>query len=147
MTRSFSRTMKSTAAVAFLTLLTIASAATASAQQLVIQGKIPFNFTVGDKILPAGDYVVFPMGNHVVKIQTADGQNWAIVAGTKSSSEASGGSGLEFDRIGDSYFLHRVLCRTLSALNVDVALGQSAKAALERQGKRQTNPKVLVAMK
>ena len=147
MTRSLSTSMKSTAAVAFLTLLAIATATSAFAQQQSIQGKVPFNFMVGEKVLPAGEYTVVSQGNSLLWIRSADGRNWATVAGTQSYHDASGGSQLEFDRIGESYFLHRVLSPTLSALNIDIPLGRFEKAVRERQAGLQSPPKVLVAMK
>jgi hypothetical protein len=147
MTRSLSTTMKLTA-VTFLTLLTIATATSAFAQQQkVLRGNIPFNFTVGEKALPAGEYIVVPEDKYLLKIQSPNGRNWAVVAGSQSYHDASGGSRLEFDRIGESYFLHRVLCPSVLSLNIDVATGRSEKAARERQASLQSTPQVLVAMK
>jgi hypothetical protein len=102
---------------------------------------------VGEKALPAGEYIVVPQGNYSLKIQSTNGRTWAIVTGTQSYQYASGGSRLEFDRIGGLYFLRRVLCPSLNSLNIDVALGRSEKAARERQASLQSTPKVLVAMK
>ncbi|HKD61094.1 MAG TPA: hypothetical protein VKB47_11590 [Terracidiphilus sp.] len=116
------------------------------AQQQVVRGEIPFNFTVGEKVLPAGEYIVVPQGNHSLKIQSVGGWNWTIVTGSQSYHDASDGSRLEFDRIGESYFLHRVLCPSLTALNIDVPLRRSEKTARE-QASLLSNAKVLLVLK
>ena len=134
-------------AIAFLTLLAISTANRAFAQKQVICAKIPFSFTVGEKVLPAGDYAVSPMGHSELKIQSANGRSWAIVIGSQSYHDASGGSQLEFDRLGESYFLRRVLSPSLSALNIDVPSGRSEKAARERQAHLRSKATVLVAMR
>lgn len=139
--------MKSRSAFAFLTLVTLATATGAFAQQQAIQGNIPFDFSVGDKVLPAGAYTVGPLTNHGMQIKSADGRNWAIVAGSQSYHDASSGSVLEFDRYGDSYFLHRVLCPSLSALNIDLPQGKSERKAKEHEAKILPKKQVLVAMK
>jgi hypothetical protein len=139
--------MKWTSAVAFLTVLAIATATSAFAQQQVIQGKIPFNFTVGEVVLPAGEYEVVSLGDQVIKIRTADGRNWAVIMGLQSHHDAFGGSRLEFDRIGDSYFLRRVLSRSVTSLNSDFAMSGSERTVRERQTSLRSNARVLIAMK
>jgi hypothetical protein len=138
--------MKWTLSVALLALLTIATTTSAFSQQQSIRGKIPFSFTVGEKVLPAGEYSIHPLDNHVLRIRSADGRNWANVVDSQSFDDAAGGSRLVFDRIGESYFLRRVHCPSRSALNVDVPIGRSEKMAREREAYLQTNQKVLVAM-
>jgi len=139
--------MKSRSAFAFLTLLTLVTGIGASAQQQAIQGKIPFDFAVGEKLMPAGEYAVVPGSNHSFEIRSRDGLKWAVVVGSQSYHEAANGSQLEFDRLGESYFLRRVLCRTLAALNVDLPIGKSERAAKERDARLQSEQHVTVAMK
>lgn len=146
MPRSFFMSTKLTVVV-FLTSLTVSTAASAFSQEQAIQAKIPFSFIVGEKVLPAGDYVVSPMSHYELKIQSTNGRSWAIVVGSQSYQDASGGSQLEFDRLGESYFLRRVLSPSLSALNIDVPSGRSEKAARERQAHLRSNSTVLVAMR
>lgn len=146
MTRN-SSTSKKLIAVAFVTLLAIASATSALAQMQEIKGKIPFSFNVGSKVLPAGEYVTFTIYKDVLAIQSVDRHNCAFVIGLQSFHEAPGGSALEFDRIGDSYFLRRVLCPTLASLNIDIPTGQPERNAREREARLQSSERVLVAMK
>jgi hypothetical protein len=148
MTRSLSITMKWTSAIALLALLTIATATKAFAQQQAIQGKIPFNFTVGEKTLPAGEYVVYAPSDNVMKFQSRDRRNSVLVMGSQSHHDTAGGIGLEFDRIGDEYFLRRVFrSHSRSSLNLDVEMGKPEKTAREREAKLLPNAQVLVAMK
>lgn len=145
MTRSHSTTMKSTLSVALLALLTIATTS-AFSQQQTVRGRIPFSFTVGEEVLPAGEYSLFRLDNHVLMIKNADGRNWVRVVDTQGFDDAADSSRLVFDRIGESYFLRRVLCPSLSTLNVDIPIGRSEKIAREREANLQTNQRVLVAM-
>jgi hypothetical protein len=148
MTRSFSIAMKWTSAVALLALLTIATTTKAFAQQQAIQGKIPFSFTVGEKNLPAGEYVIYAPSENVMKIQGMDRRNLVLVMGSQSHHDTAGGIGLEFNRVGDEYFLRRVFrSHSRSSLNLDVETGKPEKAAREREAKLQPNAQVLVAMK
>jgi hypothetical protein len=131
--------------ISILALLAITAATSVLAQQQAVRGEIPFDFTVGEKVLPAGEYIVIPQGGHSLKIQSADGWHWTIVAGSQSYHNASDGSRFEFDRLGDTYFLRRVLCSSLSALNIDVAVGRHEKLARGHQANLQPNVKILVA--
>ena len=146
MTRILSTTMKWTSAAAFLTVLTITTATSAFAQQQVVRGKIPFNFTVGEKTLPAGEYEVVSLGDQMIKVQSADGQNAALIAGLQSHDDPAGRSWLEFDQIGDSYFLRRVLSSSTRSMNTDFAMGRSEKTVREHQANLRTDAKVMVAM-
>ena len=67
---------------------------------------IPFEFRVGNKIMPAGDYVVtLPTAQeNIIRLQRRDGS--ACVASLTSSvtRRISDGSKLIFHRYGDQYF-------------------------------------------
>jgi len=147
MTRSLFTAMQSAAAVAFLTLLTIATATNALAQQQAIRGKVPFSFNVGNKVLPAGEYVVYPVSSDVLEIRSTDNRVGAVIAGTQSFHDASRGARLEFHLIGESRFLSRVLSDSHSSLNVEFEPGQAEKAARERETSLQASTQVEVAMK
>jgi hypothetical protein len=76
-----------------------------------IQGKIPFSFYVGNKALPAGNYVVRPLGSlhNVLAIQNAENHASALTIvpiGVQAASAQN--TKLVFHRYGNTYFLSQV---------------------------------------
>ena len=67
--------------ISAVTLLPVASLETcgrAIAQQPTIKANIPFNFTVGNTWVPAGEYTVTLPSQHVVQLQSADHTRTAV---------------------------------------------------------------------
>ena len=96
-------------------LLIVASAAVAQGQSLANRARfnVPFDFTFGEKKLPAGQYTVGRAiqnsDDHVVSIADRDGRSKALqlsnaVFTTRENSRAV----LVFHRYGDQYFLAQV---------------------------------------
>lgn len=87
-------------------LTTSAYAQTAGQQPVV--AKIPFDFNVGAKTLPAGKYtitIVNPASDRkVLQIRSSDGQGAAITQTTGVTGTASEKTKLVFHRYGDRYF-------------------------------------------
>jgi hypothetical protein len=137
--------MKRTSAIALLTFVTLAVATKLVAQEPAVKANIPFNFTVGDKSMPAGEYTISSPDRHLIEIKSTGGQNIELVVATQSFHESSAGSQLVFDKYGDYYFLHRILCPKISSLNLDVALGKLEKEVRTREAKLQTGKETLVA--
>ena len=85
---------------------------TASAQGQVLKADIPFEFTVGKKTLPAGEYLVkLPetAGAQVVSFKKADGEGYGMTLTNQVSSKgAEVQNGLVFVKSGDRYFLYQV---------------------------------------
>jgi hypothetical protein len=85
---------------------------TASAQGQVLKADIPFEFTVGKKTLPAGEYLVkLPetAGAQVVSFKKADGESYGMtLTNPVSSKGAEVQNGLVFVKSGDRYFLYQV---------------------------------------
>jgi len=76
-----------------------------------VVSNVPFDFIVGDKALPAGEYQVTPAtpSGGVVMIRSSDGHRGAVrltnsIGPEKNSYEAK----LVFHRYGDKYFLSEV---------------------------------------
>jgi hypothetical protein len=82
--------------------------------------------------MPAGEYTISSPLRQIVQFRSADLAKTATIATSQSFYESSSGSKLVFDRYGDQYFLHRVLCPTVSSLNLDVPQGKSEKQARAR---------------
>jgi hypothetical protein len=141
--------MKRIPAIGLLTIAWLATCTGAIAQQPTLKANIPFNFTVGNTWMPAGEYTISSPLRHIVQLRSADLAKIATVASSQSFSEPGSGSKLVFDRYGDQYFLHQVLCPSVSSLNLDVPQGRAEKSARSRylEAKLHSGEPTLVAAK
>lgn len=96
-------------------MLVVTSAASTQAQSLAygIKARIPFDFSVGDKKLPAGKYSVSRVsqtsGDTVIAITGDDGRSNAIrLSNSAQRFHATDRATLVFHHSGDQYFLFQV---------------------------------------
>ena len=93
-----------------LGLAFVSAVVSANGQAKQVRANIPFQFVVGDKSLPAGEYVVKPFTNsRVLNIGNRDSHRSALrmtseIIGNPSSENAR----LVFHRYGNRYFLAEV---------------------------------------
>lgn len=91
--------------------LTTATVARAQAARSVVVS-IPFEFTVGQKTLPAGDYIVRRVARNSdtsLLVQSADGRRSAMVTTHSVEARATQRKAkLDFHKYGDQFFLARV---------------------------------------
>ena len=87
------------------------AAAQTSAPQR-IRANIPFDFTVGEKTLPAGVYTLAVINRtsdrKVLQIRSADGRASAIIQTMQSRSNFVDDAKLVFRRYGDRYFFAQI---------------------------------------
>ena len=103
--------MKRITAIALLAIANFALAGTSYAQSTGVRAKVPFSFTVGDKVLPAGDYTITSETPQVIVIKNHDHAAEAAVSLVIQASNASPSGGkLLFHRYGSQYFLTEILC-------------------------------------
>ena len=96
---------------AFLGLGLLLAVSAAQAQEPRVKANIPFDFVVGDRVLPAGEYHVSAMGasGQAIAILSEDRKAKALIL--TSACESSGpskSSKLVFHAIGGRYFLSQV---------------------------------------
>ncbi|MGA2048539.1 MAG: hypothetical protein ABSG96_12640 [Terracidiphilus sp.] len=137
--------MKRISAMALFTIATLVAATGLLAQQPALKADIPFNFTVGDTSMPAGEYTITSIDSRMVKIQSVDKQHVGWVAALQSHQESESGAQLVFDRYGEFYFLHRILSPTATSLNLNVASGKIEKSVRTREAQLRTGEPTLVA--
>jgi hypothetical protein len=114
--------MKRTLVLALLTAALISMGGTRAHAQAVAF-KVPFDFTVGNKALPAGAYEVsYYPAKTAILIRSKDGRLHVMTTTVADDKESYGVGKLIFARYGNQYFLHEVLC---SALSMNVALSTS----------------------
>src|SRR6476659_6019088 len=120
-------------AVATMLMLIGILAVTAEAQSVngvSIRANIPFEFSVGDKLLPAGEYRIQQVNpsSDVVMLQIANANGEARVMVRVQSMRArdTNRTGLVFNRYGSSYFLSTL------AIEGSVDAWQAPKSHAER---------------
>jgi hypothetical protein len=113
--------MKRITALALLTAALI-SMGSACAHAQAPRFKVPFDFTVGNQVFPAGTYQVsyYPTKTAIL-IRSQDERFHTFIA-IHLADPSTGGSMVVFRKYGNQYFLHEVLC---SALSMNVALPTS----------------------
>jgi hypothetical protein len=93
-----------------LSLLAMLTATSVKAQSnLHLEVNIPFEFSVGTKVLPAGEYTVRYMAQGTLVIQSGD-RHVSQVFNILSTQAGTGRdeSSLVFTRYGDQYFLSKI---------------------------------------
>ena len=91
--------------------LAVALAATLAAQTIRVTARVPFEFMVAGRSMPAGDYTVEHSGS-TAAIRVSNGSTGVLSLAMNSSAsphEQAGQALLIFHRYGDQYFLSRIV--------------------------------------
>jgi len=91
--------------------LALAAAAAAPAHGQSVRANVPFDFLVGNQVLPAGEYVVSSegSGNTSISIRSTEGHGTVLaVALTCAEASPTAKSRLIFHAVGGRYFLSQV---------------------------------------
>ena len=94
-----------------LTLFAVLMVPATQAQSIILQAEIPFDFTVGNNLLPAGEYQVKPKpdSHGVILIQSQDARSSALAMTIGGQAGKTGHVGkLVFNRYGEQYFLSKI---------------------------------------
>jgi hypothetical protein len=137
--------MKPTRTIALLTVALLSATTGVLAQERAVMANVPFNFTVGAKLLPAGTYTISSPSSGLVQIKSADGQIATRLVAAQSYHESDRGTELVFNRYGDRYFLHRILCPSTSSLNLDIPSSKSERKSRMREARLQRVEQTLIA--
>lgn len=96
----------------FAVLLGMALVVGSAFGQTMVRAQIPFDFTVGNSTLPAGEYVVsqfVPGDGTVMEIRSANsGAHIYVQTSATESAKAPAENKLVFRRYGDQYFLSQI---------------------------------------
>ena len=136
--------MKRNIAIALFAVSTLAAAGKAVAQEPAVQATVPFEFTVGGRLLPADTYTITASESGVIMIRNADDHFWARTTASHSNQESARGSELVFDKYGEKYFLHEVMCPNAAGLNVDVPKSKLEKRVQIQEAKYGGEPEVVL---
>jgi hypothetical protein len=119
--------MKRATLLALLTASLI-SMGGARAYAQTVAFKVPFDFTVGSKVLPAETYQVSRPSGNAIQIQSKDGRFHAVTITFADDKESNGLGNLIFARYRNQYFLREVHCSNLS-MNVEIPQSKQEKQA------------------
>ncbi len=128
------------AAVALVALTLMISPTPIQAQGTLALVKVPFDFHIGDKTMPAGQYTVSKGRNDasVVQISDRDGHSSVILA-IPVTRRFETDPKLIFNRYGDEYFLTEVRWMESSSA------AQIPPSALERELAKNGSPQQVAA--
>jgi hypothetical protein len=140
--------MKRITAVAFLILASILGVGNAFAQvqSRAVQATVPFDFTVGNKQLPAGTYSIAQATDGTVQIQN---RKTRVVVFTLASQNGSPSAGcvLDFDQYAGQNFLHAVLCQS-AAISINLPASKLENSARVEEAKlHESGGQVMIAAK
>ena len=132
--------MKRITALSFLTTALI-SMGSACAHAQSPRFTVPFDFTVGNQVFPAGTYrVSYDATKTAILIRSRDERFHAFT--TTYPADPSSGGKVVFTKYGNQYFLHEVLC---SALSMNVEIPKSTREKQARIQEAQLPPTQTVA--
>jgi hypothetical protein len=138
--------MKRTPAIALIALSCLGTAARVVAQEPAVEANVPFEFSVGGKLLPADSYIITEPTHGVVEIRGAVKGAKAQTTALQTNQQSGQDSKLVFQRYGDHYFLHEVLCPTTPTMSVAIPTSKAEKR-LKMEAMVEDTKTVLVAMK
>ncbi len=98
-------------ALSIVSLLSLFLMGSAFAQRIEVRANVPFSFSVGSKVLPAGEYNIGSISSntHTLLVKANNGKASMIVNSNSAQTlEAAQKTKLVFNRYGSQYFLSAV---------------------------------------
>ena len=126
-------------------LAALVTVGSASAQNRAVQANIPFDFTVGNKLLPSGTYRVIVESPHTIEILNSKHRP-EVLSVAFAADEKSKNNVLIFDRYGNQYFLSKILCSSAD-IGLQLPISKLEKKAQLQEASLRGNNQSLVAIK
>src|ERR1700733_15182081 len=101
--------MKRITAIALLAIANFAMAGMSFAQSNGVKANVPFDFTVADKLLPAGTYTMIRESTGLIEIRNHDKPIAVLTVANQDVNKSADGGKLIFHKYGDQYFLSEIL--------------------------------------
>jgi hypothetical protein len=129
--------MKRSTAIAILAIANLAMAGTSFAQSNGVKANVPFDFTVGNKLLPAGTYTIKNESSQMIVIKNHDKPITVLSLVTPDGRKSPNGGKLVFRNYGGQYFLSEILC---DWADMNLAITPSKKEKRARLEQAAVNP-------
>jgi len=136
--------MKRITAIAFLAIANFATAGTSFAQSTGVRANVPFDFTVGNKLFPAGTYTIKEQSDHVIIITNYNKPIAALSLVNGNSNRSPNGGKLKFHRYGSQYFLSEILCEQAN-MNLQVPTSKTEQRIALQEAKLRARGETFVA--
>jgi hypothetical protein len=124
----------------------ILSVGRSMAQVPAIRVNVPFNFTVGDKVLPPGTYTITLASSGVVQLRNRQEQISMGTTVLPDNRKSDNGGELVFTRYGNQFFLHEILC-DYASMNVNLPTTRAEKRVHMQEAKVESTKQILLASK
>ena len=139
--------MKRITAVTFFALASILGVGSASAQSHQVRATVPFDFTVGGKVLPSGTYTIASVSENGIEIRNRGQSAGMLALAFATSGQKPRGNELVFEKHAGRYSLREILCES-GAMNVRLPAENWKKASRMEEAKLPDNSgQVLIAAK
>ena len=138
--------MKRMTGIAFLALASTLGLGSASAQMQTreVHATVPFDFTVGNKLLPAGTYSIARAKDGTIQILSRKGIPVAMTLASENGSPSKG-CAVNFDRRDGQYFMRAVQCNS-AAISINLpASNLEKRIPVEVGNLRDSDGQVLIA--
>ncbi len=135
------------AAVALFAVASLVTVTGVSAQEHPMKVTVPFDFTVGNQLLPPGTYrITTSASSHQVLIASRGRGISVLVLGSADDKSAGERAKVVFHKIGDQYFLNEIVS---SAFNSSALLPPSKleTRAKMQNASLQSDVKTIIATK
>jgi hypothetical protein len=136
--------MKRNTAIALLAIANFAMAGTSIAQSNGVRANVPFDFTVGNKLLPAGTYTIKEQSDHVIVIRNYDKPISMVSLVNGASNRSATGGKLTFHRYGSQYFLSEILCGQAN-MNLKVPTSETEQRTALQEARLRARGETFVA--
>jgi hypothetical protein len=136
--------MKRITAIALLAIANFAMAGTSFAQSKMVRANVPFDFTVGKQLLPAGTYTIKRESEGLIVIKNHDKPITVLTIADPDGAKSPNGGKLLFHKYGDQYFLSEILADSAD-LDVRVHPSKAEKTAQLQQAMIHPSSEVFIA--
>jgi hypothetical protein len=136
--------MKRITATALLAIANLAMAGTSFAQSNGVQANVPFDFTVGNQVLPSGTYGIQTQSSGLIMIRNHDKPISVLALVDQDETKSPNGGKLIFHKYGDHYFLSEILSDSAS-MNVELHPSKTEKRVRLQQAMVTPSSEVFIA--
>ena len=136
--------MKRTTAIALIAMANFVLAGTSFAQSKIVRVNVPFDFTVGKQLLPAGTYTIKAESSGLIAIRNHDKPLAVLTIADQDGARSPKGGKVMFHKYGDQYFLSEILCDQ-AEMNLELPTSKTEKRAQIQQATLKSSSQTVVA--
>ena len=120
----------------FILAISLGMTTRISAQTATVDVKVPFDFAVGDRVLPKGTYKIQPDGDFLLFNSKEDSSASIFANATHGDTSINGRSVLSFDVVDGQHFLRKI-ASTSSTTSAVFPVSKLEKNAEELRASRE----------